>query len=84
MDIMNPNIGKDPVAIAQLVVAPAAEVPLEGIDFLLDAIGFQNLAEHLCLIEAKLADYEDSVISSRRIYETWQKSSPSFSWHRVS
>ena len=34
-------------------------MPLEGINFLLDAVGFQNLVEHLCLIEAGLADYKD-------------------------
>ena len=35
-------IGKDLAAIAQLVVAPVGGVPLEGTDFLLDAVDFQN------------------------------------------
>ena len=34
-------------------------MPLEGINFLLDAVGFHNLVEHSCLIEAGLADYKD-------------------------
>ena len=51
MDINSPNIGKDPVVIAQLVVAPVGRAPLEGFDFLLDATGFQNLVEHLHLIK---------------------------------
>ena len=56
MDVNNPN---NLVVIAQPIVAPAGEAPLEGVNFLLDAIGFQNPVEHLCLIKAGLADYED-------------------------
>ena len=59
MNVMNSNIGKDLVAFAQSVVAPVADMPLEGINFLLDAIGFQNPVEHLHLIKAGLVDYED-------------------------
>lgn len=59
MEDIRLNISGDPAAIAQLPVAPALDPPLEGIDFLLDAIGFHNPAECLHLMEAGLANYED-------------------------
>ena len=59
MVIFIPNIGNNLAAFPQLVVAPVANVPLEGIDFLLDTVGFQNLAEHMHIIETGLTDYED-------------------------
>jgi hypothetical protein len=43
----------------QQVNAPAAVAPLEGVDFLLNAIGFNNPAQRLRLMEAGLAEYED-------------------------
>ena len=84
MDVNNPDIGEDPAAIAQPVVAPVGGgAPLDGINFLLDAIGFQNPAEHLCLIKAGLADYKDFHYLVKRIYRIWQKSSPSRWCHRA-
>jgi hypothetical protein len=56
---MEPNFGVEADAIAQQVVAPAADAPLEGVDFLLNAIGFNNLAERLRLMQAGLTEYED-------------------------
>lgn len=46
-------------AVAQQVVAPVAGAPLEGIDFMLNAIGFNNPAQRILLMQAGLADYED-------------------------
>ena len=84
MDINNPNIGKDLVVITQLVVvAPAGRAPLEGNNFLLDAIGFQNLVEHLHLIKAGLVEYKDFCYLVEKDLWTWQKSSPSGQWCRV-
>ena len=59
MEVINLNIGDNPVVFAQPEVAPAADMPLQCIIFLLDVIGFHNPAEHEHLIEAELADYED-------------------------
>ena len=59
MEATNPNFGKDPAVIAQPEVVPVADMPLQGINFLLDVVGFHNLVEHLCLIKAGLVDYED-------------------------
>jgi hypothetical protein len=39
--------------------AAAAEVPLEGIDFMLNAIGFNIPAQRLLIMDAGLAEYED-------------------------
>jgi hypothetical protein len=39
--------------------AAAIVVALEGIDFLLDAIGFNDENERARIMEAGLADYED-------------------------
>jgi hypothetical protein len=50
------NIGVVAVTGAQQVLVDA---PLEGVDFLLDAIGFTDPAEHGRMIEVVLADYED-------------------------
>ena len=52
LDIMADLAGQV-VAAAQLVV------PLEGVDFLLDAIGFNVAEERERIMEAGLADYED-------------------------
>ena len=49
MDLVPNN---NPAVFAQPKVAPAIQVPLQGINFLLDAIGFHNLVEHECFIEA--------------------------------
>jgi hypothetical protein len=50
----------DPNVIAQQGVAPAAiGAPLGGVDYVLDVIGFHNLAEHLRIIKAGLMDYDD-------------------------
>ena len=59
MEVVNPNIGDNPAAFAQPEVTPAVNMPLQCIDFLLDVVGFHNLAEHERLIEAGLVDYED-------------------------
>jgi hypothetical protein len=59
MEAVNPNFGEDPAAFAQPEVAPAANMPLQGVNFLLDVVGFHNPAERDRLIEAGLADYED-------------------------
>jgi hypothetical protein len=54
------NIMADPNVIAQQGIAPAAAgVPLGGVNYLLDVVGFHNPAEHLCIMEAGLTDYED-------------------------
>jgi hypothetical protein len=52
----------DPAAVAeppQAVPATQANVPLVGIAFLLDAIGFHNPVDRLHLAEAGLATYDD-------------------------
>jgi hypothetical protein len=50
----------DPNAIGQQGIAPAAVgAPLGGVAYLLDVVGFHNLAERLRIIEAGLTDYED-------------------------
>ena len=59
MEVINLNIDNNPAAFAQLAIAPAGGVPLQGINFLLDIIGFHIPAECKCLIKAGLADYED-------------------------
>jgi hypothetical protein len=59
MDDINLNVGRDPAPIAQQEVIPPVKVPLEGVDFLLDAIGFHNPAECLRIMQAGLADYKD-------------------------
>jgi len=43
----------------QVVAAAQLVVPLEGVDFLLDAIGFNVAEERERIMEAGLADYED-------------------------
>jgi hypothetical protein len=57
------NLAPDPnvaaAAIAQQVIATVAGVPLEGINFMLNAIGFNNLVQHILLMQARLAEYED-------------------------
>ena len=57
MEVINPNFCEDPVAFAQPEVTPAANMPLQGINFLLNVIGVHNPAEHEHLIEAGLVDY---------------------------
>jgi hypothetical protein len=71
----NPDAGA--AAIAQQVVAPLAGVPLEGIDFMLNAIGFDNPAQRILLMEAGLAEYEDFCHLIDRTFVTWRKSSRS-------
>jgi hypothetical protein len=52
-------LNPEAAAIAQPVVAPAIAAPIEGIAFLLNAIGFTNPAERLRLMQAGLEEYED-------------------------
>ena len=59
MEVVIPNVGNNPAAIAQPEVALAVNMPLQGINFLLDIVGFHIPAEHECLIKAGLADYEN-------------------------
>ena len=59
MEAINPNFGKNLVAFAQPEVALAANMPLQGVNFLLDVVGFHNPAERDRLIKAGMADYED-------------------------
>ena len=59
MEVINLNIGDNPAAFTQPAVAPVGDMPLQGINFLLDIIGFHILAECEHIIEAGLADYED-------------------------
>jgi hypothetical protein len=50
----------EPNVIAPPEIAPAAVgVPLGGVDYLLDVVGFHNPAERLRIIEAGLTNYED-------------------------
>jgi hypothetical protein len=57
------DLAPDPDVIAaanaQQGFVPVAGVPLEGINFMLNAIGFNNLAQRILLMQAGLADYED-------------------------
>ena len=59
MEVVNLNIGNNLVVFLQLAVAPAGDIPLQGINFLLDIIGFHIPVEHEHLIKAGLANYED-------------------------
>jgi hypothetical protein len=51
----------DPNAIAPPGIAPAAVVgvPLKGVNYLLDVVGFHDPVECLRIIKAGLMDYED-------------------------
>jgi hypothetical protein len=57
------NVGSNPNIIALAVgaplIVPAVGVPLEGVDYLLDVVGFHDPAEHMQLMEAGLTNYED-------------------------
>jgi hypothetical protein len=57
------NVGPNPNVIAPAVgaplIAPAVGAPLEGVDYLLDVVGFHDPAERMRLMEAGLANYED-------------------------
>ena len=59
VEIINPNIGYNPVALLQPAVAPVGDMPLQGIHFLLDIIGFHIPVECERLIKASLVNYED-------------------------
>jgi hypothetical protein len=48
------NVGPNPN-----VIAPAVGAPLEGVDYLLDVVGFHDLAECMQLMEAGLNNYKD-------------------------
>ena len=48
------NVGPNPN-----VLAPAVGAPLEGVDYLLDVVGFHDPAERMRLMEAGLDNYED-------------------------
>jgi hypothetical protein len=54
-----PNPDVNAVAVAQQVVAQVADVPLEGINFMLDTIGFNNPAQCLLIVGAGLTECED-------------------------
>jgi hypothetical protein len=54
----NPNI-TIALAVGAPLIAPAVGAPLKGIDYLLDVVGFHDLAERVQLMEAGLANYED-------------------------
>jgi hypothetical protein len=41
------------------IIAPAVGAPLEGVDYLLDVVGFHDPAERMQLMEAGLANYKD-------------------------
>jgi hypothetical protein len=62
-DMNPPILGAAAGAFAQQIAAPALPpaipAPLEGVNFMLDIIGFHDPAERLRLMEASLADYED-------------------------
>jgi hypothetical protein len=57
------NVGPNPNIIAPVVgaplIAPAVGAPLEGIDYLLNVVGFHDLAERVQLMEVGLTNYED-------------------------
>jgi hypothetical protein len=57
------NVGPNPNVIAPAVgaplMAPAVVAPLEGVDCLLDVVGFHDPAERMQLMEAILINYKD-------------------------
>jgi hypothetical protein len=57
------NVGPNPNVIAPAagapLIVPAVGAPLEGVDYLLDVVGFHDPAERMRLMEAGLANYED-------------------------
>ena len=59
MEVINPNVGNNPAVFAQPEVALVVDMPLQGINFLLDIVGFHIPAEREHLIEVGLMDYED-------------------------
>ena len=59
MEVVNLNIGNNPAAFAQPEAPPAVNMPPQGINLLLDVVGFHNPVQHEHLIETGLSDYED-------------------------
>jgi hypothetical protein len=58
------------------VIAPAGGAPLEGIDYLLNVVGFHDdPAERVQLTEAGLANYEDFGYLVKKMSGTWRRNS---------